>query len=134
MTLYAKAQKRFCLMVRNVARDSASAVAILLRLPFTRVISAASIAISVPVPIAMPASACTSAGASLMPSPAKATTSPCCCKRFTWLALSSGKTSAKICSGRNTDLGGNGLRCASIVASYHPHRETLSVQLCYSFC
>src|SRR6266700_4199785 len=82
-TLYAKAQKRFCLMVRSVARDRASAVATLFRLPLTRVISEASIAISVPVPMAMPASACTSAGASLMPSPAKATTSPCSCKRLT---------------------------------------------------
>src|SRR6266705_1829283 len=56
MTLYAKAQKRFCLMVRRVARESASAVATLFKFPLTSVISAASIAISVPVPIAMPAS------------------------------------------------------------------------------
>src|SRR6266516_7923340 len=95
MTLYAKAQKRFCLMVRSVARESASAVATLFKFPLTSVISAASIAISVPVPIAMPASACTSAGASLMPSPAKATTRPRSCNFLTWLALSSGRTSAR---------------------------------------
>src|SRR6266496_2155527 len=52
ITLYANAQKRFCLMVRNVARESARAVATLFRLPLTSVISAASIAISVPVPMA----------------------------------------------------------------------------------
>src|SRR5216683_7562337 len=38
MTLYAKAQKRFCLMVRKVARERASAVATLFKLPLTNVI------------------------------------------------------------------------------------------------
>src|SRR6266536_3148059 len=80
--LYAKAQKRFCLMVRIVARESASAAATLFKLPLTSVISDASIAISVPVPMAIPTSAWTNAGASLIPSPAKATTSPCSCKRI----------------------------------------------------
>ena len=44
---------------------------------------ALSIATSVPVPIAMPTSACASAGASLMPSPAMATTRPSACSRRT---------------------------------------------------
>ena len=55
---------------------------------------ALSIATSVPVPIAMPTSACASAGASLMPSPAIATMRPCCCSRAIASRFWSGSTSA----------------------------------------
>ena len=48
------------------------------RSPLTSVTPALSIATSVPVPMAMPTSACASAGASLMPSPAIATMRPSC--------------------------------------------------------
>ena len=57
------------------------------RSPFTSVTPALSIATSVPVPIAMPTSACASAGASLMPSPAIATTRPSACSRSTTRGL-----------------------------------------------
>ena len=63
-------------MLRIVRRDSRTARAMPRRSPFTSVTPADSIATSVPVPIAMPTSACASAGASLTPSPAIATTSP----------------------------------------------------------
>ncbi len=60
----------------------------------TSVTPALSIATSVPVPIAIPTSACASAGASLMPSPAIATTLPAACSSATIRFLSSGETSA----------------------------------------
>ncbi len=46
--------------------------------------------------MAMPTWACASAGASLMPSPAMATTRPAACRRFTCSAFSAGSTSATI--------------------------------------
>ena len=58
------------------------------RSPFTSVTPALSIATSVPVPMAMPTSAAASAGASLMPSPAIATTRPspaAACDRLAFL-------------------------------------------------
>ena len=63
-------------MLATVACDSARAVAMPRRSPLTSVTCALFIATSVPVPIAMPTSALASAGASLMPSPAIATTRP----------------------------------------------------------
>ena len=65
-------------MFRIVARLSRRARTMPRRSPLTSVTPALSIATSVPVPIAIPTSACASAGASLMPSPAIATTRPCC--------------------------------------------------------
>ena len=63
--------------VRASSRATARARATMpRRSPFTSVTPALSIATSVPVPIAMPTSACASAGASLMPSPAIATMRP----------------------------------------------------------
>ena len=65
------------------------------RSPFTSVTPALSIATSVPVPIAMPTSAWASAGASLMPSPAIATTRALApAARSTTSAFCSGSTSA----------------------------------------
>ena len=64
------------------------------RSPLTSVTPALSIATSVPVPIAMPTWRCASAGASLMPSPAIATTRPSLCSRSMPSAFSSGSTSA----------------------------------------
>ncbi len=61
-------------MMRSVARDSLMAEMTLVRFLFNNVIPADSIATSVPVPIAIPTSAAARAGASLMPSPTKATT------------------------------------------------------------
>ena len=58
-----------------------------------KTIPPASIAISVPEPMAMPTSAALKAGASLIPSPTKATL-PCCCKCWTCWALVGGKTPA----------------------------------------
>ncbi len=85
-------------MLRIVARDSTAARAMPRRSPLTSVTPALSIATSVPVPMAMPTSACASAGASLMPSPAIATLRPSACSRLTWSALSSGSTSASASS------------------------------------
>ena len=85
-------------MLRIVACDSARARAMARRSPFTRVTPALSIATSVPVPMAMPTSAAASAGASLMPSPAMATTFPSARRRFTASALSAGSSSARTSS------------------------------------
>ena len=74
--LYKKANNRFSFILRTVASDNLRAVAIPRKSPLTSVICALLIATSVPVPIAMPTSALASAGASLMPSPAIATTRP----------------------------------------------------------
>ena len=63
-------------MFRIVAWLSLRARTMPRRSPLTSVTPALSIATSVPVPIAMPTSACASAGASLMPSPAIATLRP----------------------------------------------------------
>ena len=52
-------------------------------------------ATSAPVPIAIPRSAWARAAASLMPSPAIATTWPCSCSSATLAALSAGSTSAR---------------------------------------
>ena len=64
------------------------------RSPLSSVTPALSSATSVPVPIAMPTSARASAGASLMPSPAIATTRPAACSFSTTAAFSAGRTSA----------------------------------------
>ena len=55
------------------------------------VISEASLATEVPSPIERPTCAALRAGASLVPSPVTATTSPFCWSRFTKRALSSGR-------------------------------------------
>src|SRR3990167_3519211 len=93
--LYAYAQKRFCLMFRIVAFESAMAVTTPRRSPDISVMSAASIATSVPVPSARPMSAWARAGASLMPSPTIPTRLPSSWSRLTSLALSPGRTSAR---------------------------------------
>src|SRR6266571_5239816 len=80
---------------RRVRRDNTSAVTTPARSPDSRVMSEASMATSVPVPMAMPRSAWTRAGASLIPSPTMATTLPSCCSRRTSATLSSGRTSAR---------------------------------------
>ena len=63
-------------MLRTVASEILLACAIDRRSPLTRVICALLMATSVPVPIAIPTLAKASAGASLIPSPAMATTLP----------------------------------------------------------
>ena len=95
IVLYAKAQKRFCLIFRMVALLNVIAVTTPLKSPLIRVISADSMATSVPVPRAMPISACAKAGASFIPSPTIATIFPSAWSFFTSLALSCGSTSAK---------------------------------------
>ena len=81
-------------MFRIVARLSRRARTMPRRSPLTSVMPALSIATSVPVPIAMPTSACASAGASLMPSPAIATTAARLLQPPDRVALLSGSTSA----------------------------------------
>src|SRR5512147_344617 len=63
-------------MLRITARESRRARTRPARSPFTRVSPALSMATSVPLPMAIPTSAAARAGASLMPSPAKATRRP----------------------------------------------------------
>ena len=58
------------------AADSARALTMPVRSPLSSVMPALSIATSAPVPMAMPTCAAASAGASLTPSPAMATTRP----------------------------------------------------------
>ena len=77
------AKNKFCLMLRIVLRDNRRARTMPRRSPFTSVTPALSIATSVPVPMATPTCAWASAGASLIPSPAIATTRPSACKRLT---------------------------------------------------
>ena len=72
------AQNRFCLIVRNVARANPSASGTASISDLSRMMSAASRAMSLARLTAMPRSACYNAGASLMPSPTNATFSPCC--------------------------------------------------------
>src|SRR5690349_22606365 len=93
-TLYAKAQKRFPLIVRRVARESRTATTAVARSPWTSVRSEAAMATSVPVPIAMPRSAPASAAASLTPSPTMATTRPSARNSWMTRSLSAGVTSA----------------------------------------
>jgi hypothetical protein len=61
-------QDRFCLIFFIVAWLNRDGRTIPRRSPFTKVMSALSIAMSVPVPIAMPTCACSNAGTSLTPS------------------------------------------------------------------
>ena len=63
-------------MLATVSCEMRRACAMPRRSPLTSVTCALFIATSVPVPIATPTSALASAGASLMPSPAIATTPP----------------------------------------------------------
>ena len=81
-------------MVVTVRRDRAMAETMPRRSPPIRVMSEAAMATSAPVPMAMPRSAWARAAASLMPSPAIATTWPCSCSAVTLAALSAGSTSA----------------------------------------
>src|SRR3989338_7790197 len=74
-TLYAKAQNKLSLIVFIVCLDSLIAETTDIKFLLTNVIPAASMATSVPVPIAIPTSDDAKAGASLIPSPTKATTS-----------------------------------------------------------
>src|SRR5215831_19106885 len=67
--LYPKAQPRFWRMMRRVARARVTASATAPTPPWTRVMSAATIAAPVPLATAMPMSAAARAGASLIPSP-----------------------------------------------------------------
>ena len=90
------AKTMFCHTMRMVLRAMRIAEAILEGLSSIRTMSAASIAASDPIaPMAMPISARVSTGASLMPSPTKASfpfsdVSPS--RRSTWLTLSSGRS------------------------------------------
>ena len=81
-------------MVRMVWRLRFSAVITVVISLRISVMSADSIATSVPLPMAMPTSACTRAGASLMPSPTIATILPSDCNLRTTATLSWGSTSA----------------------------------------
>mmetsp|Transcript_23640 Transcript_23640/g.33085 ORF Transcript_23640/g.33085 Transcript_23640/m.33085 type:complete len:225 (+) Transcript_23640:2-676(+) len=76
-----------------------TAFSIELKLSSMRMISAADLATSVPmIPIANPTSACLREGASLVPSPVTATTSPSSPSRVTRMSLSSGEHLAIIWS------------------------------------
>src|SRR5712691_6757834 len=89
-----KAKNRFWRMLRIVAAESRRARTMPVRSPLSSVTPALSMATSVPVPIAMPTSAAASAGASLTPSPAMATTRPSRRSCSTTALFWSGSTSA----------------------------------------
>ena len=80
-TLYPNAQNKFCRIFLIVALLALIAFGTNSKSPPRIVISAASIATSAPVPIAIPISAFTSAGASLIPSPTMATCLPLSCNK-----------------------------------------------------
>ena len=96
MVLYAHAQKRFCLIFLNVALLSLIALLMVCRSPLVSVMSPACMAASVPVPIASPMFAWVSAGASLIPSPANATTVYFFCSSCIAWTFCSGSTCALI--------------------------------------
>jgi hypothetical protein len=96
------------------------------RSPLTTVTPALSIATSVPVPIAMPTSAAASAGASLIPSPAIATTRPSARRRSTTSCFCAGMTSASKAS--SLELRGHRLRGAAAVARQHDHANAFVAQ------
>ncbi len=78
-------------------RPSSIVFTIVVKLSFSKTMSATSFVASVPfIPIAMPTSACFRAGASFTPSPVTATTSPCLFNRSTSLYLCCGDVRAKI--------------------------------------
>ncbi len=93
--LYKKAKARFCFMFLTVACDIRIAALMPRKSPLISVTWALFMATSVPVPMAMPTWALASAGASLMPSPAMATTRPSFCSRVTSASLSAGLTSPR---------------------------------------
>ena len=98
-----------------------------MRSPLTRVMPPLSMATSVPVPMAMPTLACASAGASLMPSPAMATTLPCACSLRMTSSFPSGRTSAS--NSVDAELLGN-LRCTvSVIAGEHDDAEALTLSV-----
>ena len=96
MTLYAKAQNRFCRILATVRAEISIAAGTSIGSPRISVMPAVCMATSVPVAMAMPTSAAASAGASLMPSPTMATAPPPASarSRVTCPALSWGSTSA----------------------------------------
>lgn len=91
MVLYTNAKKRFSLIFRITLWLRFLATTMSLRSPLISMMEAFSIAPSVPVPIAIPPSACARAGASLIPSPAIATTFPSLCSFLIASSLSSGR-------------------------------------------
>ena len=97
------------------------------RSPLTSVMPALSIATSVPVPIAMPTSAAASAGASLMPSPAIATTAPPAAAVLRRAScLSSGATPAS--TSIDAELLRDGFGGALVVAGEHDDLQAERVQ------
>ena len=96
------------------------------RSPLTSVTPALSIATSVPVPMAMPTSAAARAGASLMPSPAIATTRPSLCSRFTTALFCSGSTSASTSSMPSCRATASAVR--AVVAGEHDDAHALRAQ------
>src|SRR3989344_8776800 len=91
MILYPKAQKRLSLIVRMVFLDKMMAEATEPKSLLIKVIFPDSIATSVPEPMAIPTSAPASAGASLIPSPTKATFLPSPCNFLTFFSFSPGR-------------------------------------------
>ena len=115
-------------MVVTVRRDSAIAETMPRRSPPTRVMSEAAIATSAPVPMAMPTSAAASAAASLMPSPAMATTCPCCLQLADLRGLL-GAAAPRRARGRCRPAAAIGVRGGGVVAGEHPHLEAERLQL-----
>src|SRR4051812_24985157 len=109
-------------MFDMVARDRCRARTMPVRSPLSRVTPALSIATSVPELIARPTSAAASAGASLTPSPAIATTRPSCRSRLTTSLLWSGSTSA------STRSMPSRLATASAVTRLSPVSMTTSIR------
>lgn len=87
-----KAQKRFWRIVLTVSFDRWRASDIFEGSEVSRVMPAASMAMSLPVAMAMPRSASARAAPSLMPSPTMATLCPSLLRRWMYSTLSSGLT------------------------------------------
>ena len=111
----------------TVRRDRAIAETMPRRSPPTRVMSEAAIATSAPVPMATPTSAAERAAASLMPSPAIATTWPCRLQLADFRCLLGGQHLGEHVL--DADLGGDGVRGGRVVAGEHPDVDAECLQL-----
>ena len=122
-----RANQMFCFTIRRVFREIRMAVTIFAGLSSMRTTSAASMAASDPrAPMAMPTSARVSTGASLMPSPTKASTAPgvlASNSRSTWATLSAGSSWAWYSSSPRspaTDLAVASVSPVSITVRFTP--------------
>ena len=132
--LVARKKRMVFLMLEKMCRPSRTAVTMVEKLSSAMTMSAAFLVTSVPaMPMAMPISARRMPGASLMPSPVMATTSPAACSRSTIRLLCRGVTRANTRVLRmraSNSLSGSASSCAPVNTSRSeaamPRREAMA--------